>query len=50
MGEKKHKALAIELSKGLKSEADLNAFSLMLAKLTVETALYTKLTDHFGHE
>ncbi|ELF6089641.1 IS256 family transposase [Salmonella enterica] len=50
MGEKKLKALAAELAKGLKTEADLNQFSRMLTKLTVETALNAELTDHFGHE
>ncbi|WP_455567156.1 hypothetical protein [Serratia symbiotica] len=37
MDEKKLKALAAE--KVLKTVADLNAFSRMLTKLTVETAL-----------
>ncbi|ELC99738.1 hypothetical protein WIC_04849 [Escherichia coli KTE112] len=47
MDEKKLKAL---LAKGLKTEADLNQFSRMLTKLTVETALNAELTDHLGHE
>ncbi len=50
MDEKKLKALTAELAKGLKTEADLNAFSRMLTKLTVETALNAELTDHLGHE
>ena len=50
MDEKKLKALAAELAKGLKTEADLNAFSRMLTKLTVEAALNAELTDHLGHE
>jgi len=50
MDEKKLKALAAELAKGLKTEADLNQFSRMLTKLTVETALNAELTDHPGHE
>ncbi len=50
MDEKRLKALATELAKGLKTEADLNAFSRMLTKLTVETALNAELTDHPGHE
>ncbi len=50
MGEKKLKALAAELAEGLKTEADLNQFSRMLTKLTVETALNAELTDHLGHE
>ncbi|WP_413772411.1 transposase [Salmonella enterica] len=50
MDDKKLKALAAELAKGLKTEADLNQFSRMLTKLTVETALNAELTDHPGHE
>lgn len=50
MDEKKRKPFAAELAKGLKTEADLNAFSRMLTKLTVETALNAELTDHLGHE
>ncbi|WP_431221676.1 IS256 family transposase [Serratia sp. L9] len=50
MDEKKLKALAAELAKGLKTEADLNQFSRMLTKLTVETALNAELTEHLGHE
>ncbi len=50
MDEKKLKALASELAKGFKSEADLNAFSRMLTKITVETALNAELTDHLAHE
>ncbi|MRO25536.1 IS256 family transposase, partial [Yersinia pestis] len=38
------------MAKGLKTEADLNAFSRMLTKLTVETALNAELTEHLGHE
>ena len=50
MDEKKLKALVAELAKGLKTEADLNAFSRMLTKRTVETALNAELTDHLGYE
>jgi len=50
MDEKKLKALAAELTKGLKTEAELNPFSRMLTKLTIETALNAELTDHLGHE
>lgn len=50
MDEKKLKALAAELAKGLKTEDDLNQLSIMLKKLTVETALNAELTDHLGHE
>ncbi len=44
MDENKRKALAAELAKGLKAEADLNQFSRMLTKLTVETELNAELT------
>lgn len=50
MDEHKLKSLAAEWAKGLKTEADLNVFSRMLTKLTVETALNTELTEHLGHE
>jgi transposase-like protein len=50
MNEKKLKAPAAELAKGLKTEADLNAFSRMLTKLTVETAPNTELTEHLRLE
>lgn len=50
MDEKKLKALAAELTEGLKTEADLNAFSHILTKHTVETALNAELIDHLGHE
>ncbi|NIG88521.1 MAG: transposase, partial [Serratia symbiotica] len=50
MDDKKLRAIAAKLAKGLKTEADLNQFSRMLTKLTVETALNAKLTDHLGHE
>ena len=50
MDEKKLKSLAAELAKGLKIEADHNAFSRMQTKLTVETALNAELIHHIGHE
>lgn len=43
-------ALAKELAKNLKTEADLNNFSRALKKLTVETALNAELTNHLGYE
>lgn len=43
-------ALATELAKTLKTDADLNAFSKALKKLTVETVLNAELTEHLGHE
>lgn len=36
MDENKLKALAAELAKGIKTEADLNQFFRMLTKLTVD--------------
>lgn len=50
MDDKKLRVLAAELAKGIKTEADLNQFSRMLTKLTVETALNAELTDHLGYE
>ncbi len=50
MEEKKFKVLATELAKGLKTEAGLNQFSLLLTKLTVKTAINAELADHLGHE
>lgn len=50
MDETKLRALVAELAKGLKTEDDLNQFSRMLAKLTIETALNAELTDHLGYE
>ncbi len=38
------------LAKGIKTEADLHAFSPMLTKLTVETALNAEPIEHLGHE
>ncbi len=49
-GRQETQSLAAELAKGLKTEADLNAFSRMLTKLTVETALNAELTEYLGHE
>jgi len=48
--DKKLKALVAERAKGLKTETDLNQFSHMLAKVTVETVLNAELTDHPWHE
>ena len=44
------KALATELAKSVKTEADLNALSRQLVKLTVETALNAELTEHLGYD
>jgi len=50
MDRTKLQALAAELAKDIKTEADLNALSRELLKLTVETALNAELTDHLGYE
>jgi putative transposase len=50
MDREKLKALAKELAKDIKSEADLNALSRELLKLTVETALNAELTEHLGYD
>lgn len=50
MNRDKLKALASELAKDIKTEADLNALSRELVKLTVETALNAELTEHLGYE
>lgn len=47
MDEKKFKARAAKLAKGLKTKADFNHFSQMLTKLSVETA---RNADHLRHE
>ncbi|MEE6074947.1 IS256 family transposase, partial [Avibacterium paragallinarum] len=48
MNEKQLHALAAEFAKNLKTPEDLNQFSRMLKKITVEAALNAELTDHLG--
>lgn len=50
MNEKQLHALAAEFAKTLKTLEDLNWFSRMLKKITVEAALKGELTDHLGYE
>jgi len=50
MDDKKLMALTVKLAKGLKTEADLNQFSRMLTKFTIETALDAELAAPLGHE
>jgi transposase-like protein len=50
MDREKLKALAKELAKDIKTEADLNMLSRELVKLTIETALNAELTEHLGYE
>lgn len=49
MNKKELEAFAREAAKGLKSEKDLNEFSQMLTKITVEAALNAELEDHLGY-
>ncbi len=42
-------AFTREVAKGLKTEQDLNEFSQMLTKITVEAALNAELDDHLGY-
>ncbi|MDP0133840.1 transposase, partial [Glaesserella parasuis] len=50
MNEKHLHALAAEFAKNLKTPEDLNQFSRMLKKITVEAALNGELTDRLGYE
>ncbi len=50
MDRSKLQALAAELAKDIKTEADLNALSRELLKLTVEPSLNAEMTDHLGYE
>ena len=46
----KLQALAAELAKDIKTEADLNALSLELLKLPVEIAFNAELTNYLVYE
>ena len=48
--QEKLQALAAEIAKGIKSEADLASFSRQLVKATVESALNAELSEHLGYE
>ena len=50
MNKQKLEAFAREAAKSLKTEKDLNDFSQMLTKITVEAALNAELDDHPGYE
>lgn len=43
-------AFAKEAAKSIKTPQDLNEFSLMLKKITIEAALNAELDDHLGYE
>lgn len=49
MNQKELEAFAREAAKSLKTEKDLNNFSQMLTKITVEAALNAELDDHLGY-
>jgi len=50
MNRKELEAFAREAAKSIKTEKDLNAFSQMLTKVTVETALNAELDEHLGYD
>ena len=50
MNKKDLEAFAREAAKGLKTEKDLNEFSQMLTKVTVEAALNAELDAHLGYD
>ena len=50
MNRQKLEAFAREAAKSLKTEKDLNDFSQILTKITVEAALNAELDDHPGYE
>ena len=50
MNKKELEAFAREAAKSLKTEKDLNEFSQMLTKITVEAALNAELDDHLGYD
>jgi len=50
MNKKELEAFAKEAAKGIKTPEDLNEFSQMLKKITVEAALNTELDEHLGYE
>lgn len=50
MNEKEIRALANKIAKNIKTEDDLNDFSRILKKITVEAALNAELDDHLGYD
>ncbi len=50
MNKKELEAFAREAAKTLKTEKDLNEFSQMLTKITVEAALNAELDEHLGYD
>ncbi|VAX09290.1 Mobile element protein [hydrothermal vent metagenome] len=50
MNKEELQAIAISAAKNIKTEQDLNEFSQMLTKITVEAALNVELDNHLGFE
>ncbi len=50
MNKKELEAFARKAAKSIKTEKDLNDFSQMLTKITVEAALNAELDDHLGYD
>ncbi len=50
MNKKELEAFAKEAAKGIRSPEDLNEFSQMLKKITVEAALNAEMDEHLGYE
>jgi|GEM_PF-844355 len=50
MNKKEPEAFAKEAAKGIKTPEDLNEFSQMLKKITVEAALNAEMDEHLGYE
>ena len=50
MNKKELEAFAKEAAKGIKTPQDLNEFSQMLKKITVEAALNAEIDEHLGYE
>lgn len=50
MDQKELEALAREMAKGVKTEADLAAVTRTLTKTLIETALKAELSDHLGYD
>jgi len=50
MNRKELEAFAREAAKSIKTEKELNAFSQMLTKITVEAALNAELDEHLGYD
>ena len=50
MNRKEIEAIAHKAAKSIKTEKDLNEFSKMLKKITVEAALNAELDDHLGYD